>query len=167
VSGEAVLVNTGFERVRALLADRGHPHAPLWLDRPVRTCAEAAQALGVAEGQIAKSLVFRRVADDGAVLVIASGDRRVDEAKVAALCGRADGELRRAEAAFVKATTGFAIGGVAPIGHAQAMMVVIDQDLMRFGEVWAAAGHPNGVFKASPAQLSSLTGAPFADLVVA
>ena len=158
MSGETI--SAGFDRVRALLAELGHPHAPVWLEQAVRTCAQAAQALGVAEGQIAKSVIFRRAADDRAVLVIASGDRRVDEAKVGALSG----ELRRADAVFVKAATGFAIGGVAPVGHAQAPVVFIDEDLQRFDEVWAAAGHPNGVFKASPAQLSALAGAAFADV---
>jgi prolyl-tRNA editing enzyme YbaK/EbsC (Cys-tRNA(Pro) deacylase) len=158
-----VVVSDGYARVAGYLAEHGHPHTPLWLSTPARTCAEAAQALGVAVGQIAKSVVFRRVKDDRAVLVIASGDRRVDEAKVSALTG----ELARADAAFVKTHTGFAIGGVAPVSHRTSPLVFIDQDLQRFAEVWAAAGHPNGVFKASPAQLSALAGAPFADVAAA
>ncbi|OYU96649.1 MAG: hypothetical protein CFE45_19255, partial [Burkholderiales bacterium PBB5] len=87
----------GFRRVSQALAERGHPHAPRWLDVPARTCAEAAQALGVATGQIAKSVIFRRLADECAVLVVASGDRRVDTAKVAAQVG----PVGRAAAAFV------------------------------------------------------------------
>ena len=163
----------GFRRVAAVLADQGHPHAPVWLDVPARTCAEAAAALGVQTGQIAKSVIFRRSADDVAVLVVASGDRRVDEAKVAQQVG----PIGRADAAFVKQQTGFSIGGVAPVAHApqgpaapggdQAPVVLVDQDLFRFPEIWAAAGHPNGVFCLRPDDLLRLTGAPAADVVEA
>ncbi|MDH4391473.1 MAG: YbaK/EbsC family protein [Aquabacterium sp.] len=151
----------GFRRVAALLAAQGHPHAPLWLDVPARTCAEAAAALGVQVGQIAKSVVFRRLSDSAAVLVVASGDRRVDEAKVAQLVG----PLARADAAFVKQQTGFSIGGVSPVAHARAPVVLVDQELFRFPAVWAAAGHPNGVFCLQPDDLLRLTGAPAADVV--
>ncbi len=156
----------GFQRVAAALAERGHPHAPLWLDAAVRTAQEAAAHLGVAVGQIAKSVIFRRKADDGAVLVITSGDRRVDEQRVAAITG----PLGRADADFVKARTGFSIGGVAPLAHAQAahhsMITLIDRELFRYTEIWAAAGHPNGVFRLTPQALVQLTGAPVADVVV-
>jgi prolyl-tRNA editing enzyme YbaK/EbsC (Cys-tRNA(Pro) deacylase) len=152
-----------FGRVRAALAERGHPHAPLWLEVPARTSQQAADALGVTVGQIAKSVIFRRVADDAAVLVVTSGDRRVDEKRVAAITGR----LARADAAFVKARTGFSIGGVAPLAHATPPVTLIDRELFRFEEIWAAAGHPNGVFKLAPADLQALTGgAPVADVVV-
>ncbi len=152
----------GFQRVAAALAAGGHPHAPLWLEAAVRTSQEAADHLGVAVGQIAKSVIFRRRADDAAVLVIASGDRRVDEARVAAITGA----LGRADAAFVKARTGFSIGGVAPLAHAEPPVTLIDRELFRFGEIWAAAGHPNGVFRLTPDALVALTGAPVADVVV-
>jgi prolyl-tRNA editing enzyme YbaK/EbsC (Cys-tRNA(Pro) deacylase) len=152
----------GFRRVSALLAELGHPHAPLWLDVSARTCAEAADALQVQVGQIAKSVIFRRKSDEVAVLVVASGDRRVDEKKVAAQVGA----IGRADAEFVKSRTGFSIGGVSPVGHAQAPVVLIDRDLFRFDEVWAAAGHPNGVFKLAPQALVTLTRAPVADVVV-
>ena len=160
----------GFRRVAAALADQGHPHAPVWLDVPARTCAEAAAALGVQTGQIAKSVIFRRRADSVAVLVVASGDRRVDEAKVAQQVG----PVGRADAAFVKQQTGFSIGGVSPVAHAPAAqaaagwsapVVLVDQDLFRFPEIWAAAGHPNGVFCLRPDDLLRLTGAPAADVV--
>ena len=151
----------GFQRVSAALIERGHPHAPRWLDVAARTSQEAADALGVAVGQIAKSVIFRRKADDSAVLVVTSGDRRVDEKRVAAITGA----LGRADADFVKARTGFSIGGVAPLAHATPALTLIDRDLFRFAEIWAAAGHPNGVFKLSPAQLEQLTGAPVADVV--
>jgi len=151
----------GFRRVAAVLAERGHPHAPRWLAVSARTCAEAAEALAVQVGQIAKSVVFRRRSDGVAVLVVASGDRRVDEAKVAA----AVGAIGRADAAFVKQQTGFSIGGVSPVAHAQPPVVLVDRELFRFTEIWAAAGHPNGVFQLSPDELLALTGAPAADVV--
>ena len=152
----------GFRRVTGLLAELGHPHAPLWLTVSARTCAEAADALQVQVGQIANSVIFRRKADEVAVLVVASGDRRVDEKKVAAQVGA----IGRADAEFVKARTGFSIGGVSPVGHATPPVVLIDRDLFRFDEVWAAAGHPNGVFRLAPQALVALTGAPVADVVV-
>ena len=151
----------GFERVAAVLAERGHPHAPLWLETPARTSQEAADALGVSVGQIAKSVIFRRKADDTAVLVVTSGDRRVDEKRVAAIVG----PLGRADADFVKARTGFSIGGVSPLAHATPVLTLIDRELFRFAEIWAAAGHPNGVFKLAPRDLEHLTGAPVADVV--
>ena len=151
----------GFQRVSQALAERGHPHAPLWLDVPARTSQEAADALGVTVGQIAKSVIFKRRADDVAVLVVTSGDRRVDEQRVAAHTG----PLGRADASFVKASTGFSIGGVAPLAHTTTTVTLIDRELFRFGEIWAAAGHPNGVFRLSPDELVRLTGAPVADVV--
>lgn len=153
----------GFRRVTEVLAGCGHPHAPRWLEASARTCAEAADALQVAVGQIAKSVVFRREADGRAVLVVASGDQRVDPRKVAALVG----PIGRADAAFVKARTGFSIGGVSPVGHAEPPVVLVDRTLFRFDEVWAAAGHPNGVFRARPQDLVTLTGAPAADVAEA
>jgi prolyl-tRNA editing enzyme YbaK/EbsC (Cys-tRNA(Pro) deacylase) len=148
-------------RVAAALAERGHPHAPLWLAVAARTSQEAADALGVGIGQIAKSVVFRRKSDERAVLVVTSGDRRVDEKKVAALAGA----LGRADADFVKARTGFSIGGVAPLAHTEPPFTLIDRELFRFAEVWAAAGHPNAVFRLAPAELERLTGAAVADVV--
>ena len=133
------------------------------LDVAARTSQEAADALGVQVGQIAKSVIFRRKADEVAVLVVTSGDKRVDEKKVAAIVGA----LGRADADFVKARTGFTIGGVSPIAHATAPVTLIDRELFRFDEIWAAAGHPNGVFRLSPAQLEALTGAPVANVTQA
>ena len=150
----------GFRRVAGALSERGHPHAPLWLEVSARTSQEAADALGVAVGQIAKSVIFRRKDDDRAVLVVTSGDRRVDEKKVAAIAGA----LRRADADFVKAKTGFSIGGVAPLAHCEAPITLIDRELFRYTEVWAAAGHPNGVFRLAPGELQVLTGAPVHDV---
>ncbi|MGQ3050684.1 MAG: YbaK/EbsC family protein [Roseateles sp.] len=159
----------GFQRVSAALAASAHPNPPLWLEVAARTAQEAADALGVTLGQIAKSVVFRRKADGdeaGAVLVITSGDRRVDEAKLKPHTG----SLGRADADFVKARTGFSIGGVSPVGFAPseghaAPQLFIDRELFRFDIIWAAAGHPNGVFKLTPTELERLTGAPVIDVV--
>ena len=152
----------GVQRVARALHDKGHPHSPVMLDDAARTAQQAADALGIALGQIAKSIVFRRKSDDAAVLVVTSGDRRVDEKKVDALVGKTG----RADAEFVKERTGFSIGGVSPIAHANPPVVLIDRELFRFDEIWAAAGHPHGVFKLTPQDLEHLTGgAPVADVV--
>ena len=108
-------------RVARALQEKGHPHAPVMLDDAARTAQQAADALGIHVGQIAKSIIFRRKADDAAVLVITSGDRRVDEKKVDAIVGKTG----RADADFVKLRTGFSIGGVSPIGHAHPPVTLI------------------------------------------
>ncbi len=153
----------GVQRVARALQDKGHPHAPRMLDDAARTAQQAADALGIEVGQIAKSIIFRRKSDDAAVLVITSGDRRVDEKKVDAIVGKTG----RADAEFVKAKTGFSIGGVSPVAHAVPPVTLIDRELFRFQEIWAAAGHPHGVFKLRPQDLEALTGAPVADVVQA
>ncbi len=156
----------GVQRVAAVLKAKGHDHEPVMLDDAARTAQQAADALGVAVGQIAKSIIFRRKSDDAAVLVVTSGDRRVDEKKVEALVCLDGKRLGRADAAFVKTRTGFSIGGVSPLAHATPSVTLIDASLFRFAAIWAAAGHPHGVFQLSPRQLQNLTGAPVADLAV-
>jgi prolyl-tRNA editing enzyme YbaK/EbsC (Cys-tRNA(Pro) deacylase)/predicted Fe-S protein YdhL (DUF1289 family) len=151
----------GVQRVATVLQAHDHPHTPVMLDDAARTAQQAADALGIALGQIAKSIIFRRKSDDAAVLVVTSGDKRVDEKKVAALVG----PLGRADAEFVKTKTGFSIGGVPPIAHATPSVTLIDQELFRFEEIWAAAGHPHGVFKLRPQDLTLLSGAPVVDVV--
>lgn len=151
----------GVQRVVAALQSHDHPHAPLMLEDAARTAQQAADALGIALGQIAKSIIFRRKSDDAAVLVVTSGDRRVDEKKVAALVG----PLGRADAEFVKSKTGYSIGGVPPIAHTSRSVTLIDRELFRFEEIWAAAGHPHGVFKLRPQDLARMSGAPVADVV--
>src|SRR5438105_1214977 len=103
----------GVQRVAAALKAKGHPHSPVMLGDAARTAQQAADALGIAVGQIAKSIIFRRKSDDAAVLVITSGDRRVDEKKVERIVGKTG----RADAEFVKARTGYSIGGVSPLAH--------------------------------------------------
>ena len=149
------------QRVARLLQSAGHPHAPQMLDDAARTAQQAADALGIAVGQIAKSIIFRRKSDSVAVLVVTSGDRRVDERKVDALVGKTG----RADADFVKSATGFSIGGVSPFAHATEPVTLIDRELFRFDEIWAAAGHPHAVVKLTPGELEKLTGAPVADVV--
>lgn len=163
---ELKVLPEGVQRVAAELQARGHPHSPVMLDDAARTAQQAADALGIALGQIAKSIIFRRKSDDAAVLVITAGDQRVDERKVEALVCPDGKRLGRADAEFVKTRTGFSIGGVSPLAHATPPVTLIDQSLFRFEEVWAAAGHPHGVFKLSPQALVALTGAPVADVAV-
>jgi prolyl-tRNA editing enzyme YbaK/EbsC (Cys-tRNA(Pro) deacylase) len=153
----------GVQRVARALQDANHPHAPVMLDGAARTAQEAADGLGVQLGQIAKSVIFKRKEDGVAVLVVASGDRRVDEKKVSALVGK----IGRADADFVKAQTGFTIGGVSPVAHLTPPITLLDQDLWRFEVVWAAAGHPHGVFQLQPEDLQRLTGAPVVDVAQA
>ena len=154
----------GVQRVAAFLQQRGHAHLPLMLDDAARTAQQAADGLGVLPGQIAKSIVFRRKSDDMAVMVVTSGDQRVDEKKLEALVCADGKRLGRADAAFVKARTGFSIGGVSPLAHAGEVLLVLDQSLQRFDTVWAAAGHPNAVFQLSPQALAQLTAAPWVDV---
>ena len=145
----------GVQRVARALQDASHPHFPVMLDGSARTAQEAADGLGVQLGQIAKSVIFKRKQDGVAVLVVTSGDRRVDEKKVSALVGK----IGRADADFVKAQTGFTIGGVSPVAHLTAPITLLDQDLWRFDVVWAAAGHPHAVYPTTFAELLECTGA--------
>jgi prolyl-tRNA editing enzyme YbaK/EbsC (Cys-tRNA(Pro) deacylase) len=129
-----------------------------------RTSAEAATLLGCDVAQIAKSLVFRRGGTEGgAVLVIASGANRVDEAKVAALLSEPIG---RADAAFVRQATGYAIGGIPPLGHATPMPVLVDRALTVFDIVYAAGGTPNALFPIAPADLVRASGGTVADVAL-
>lgn len=154
------------ERVRAALLAAGHADTIEAFPEGTRSAAEAAAAVGCAVAQIAKSIVFRGVSDpsdpgrDRVVLVVASGANRVNPAKAACASGVS---LRRADAAWVREATGFAIGGVAPVAHAAVTPVVlVDQDLAAFYRVWAAAGSPNHVFATTPDELLRMTGGAWA-----
>jgi prolyl-tRNA editing enzyme YbaK/EbsC (Cys-tRNA(Pro) deacylase) len=129
---------------------------------PGRTSAQAAAVIGCAVGQIAKSLVFR-AASGRAVLVIASGANRVDEAKVAAALGEAIG---RADPAFAREATGFAIGGIPPLGHAQPLVTLVDRDLLAHDVVYAAGGTPHAMFPLPPAELVRVSGGTVADVAL-
>ena len=163
---EVTALPEGVQKVASLLQAKEHPHAPVMLDAAARTAQQAADALGVGVGQIAKSIVFRRRTDDAAVLVVTAGDQRVNEKKLEALVCPDGQRLGRADAEFVKAKTGFSIGGVSPLAHATPVLLLIDQSLFRFDRIWAAAGHPNAVFQLTPADLEWLTGAPVVDVAV-
>ena len=126
------------------------------------TAVDAAAAIGTTVGRIVKSLVF--MAGDRAILVLAAGPNRVDVAKVARLVGQ---PIRRANADQVRQWTGYAIGGVPPIGHAAPLETLVDQDLLDYDIVWAAAGTPNTVFAIDPAELVRITGAHVADVAQA
>ncbi len=126
-----------------------------------RSAAAAAAAIGCAVEQIAKSLIFRAETSGAPVLVLASGANRVDEAAVGAVLGQPIG---RAKPDFVREMTGFAIGGVPPVGHLTQPLAFIDRDLMGLTEIWAAAGTPNAVFSLSPEQLVALTAGQVADV---
>lgn len=149
------------QRVEDALAARGLPGRVQERSEPTRSAAEAAAAVGCTVAQIAKSLVFRGVTTGGGVMVIASGANRVDEGKVAAVLGE---PIAKADAAFVRAATGFAIGGVPPLAHATPLVVLIDQDLSRFDRIWAAAGTPNAVFPLSPDELVMISNGRLADI---
>lgn len=151
------------QRTQSLLNEAGIDIRVVEFEQSTRTSAEAAAAIGCTAAEIAKSIVFRGKQSGQAVLVVASGDNRVSEAKVKQLVGEA---LGRADADFVRAATGYAIGGVAPLGHTQAVKIVLDQDLLRFEQIWAAAGTPFSVFPLSPDALARLTGAPWSDIRV-
>lgn len=148
-------------RTAQLLRDAGIDTRVVEFEQPTRTSAEAAAAIGCSIAEIAKSIVFRGTESGQAVVVVASGDNRVNEAKVA---GKVNEPLARADAEFVRTATGYAIGGVAPIGHSRPVKLLLDQDLRRFDIVWAAAGTPFSVFPVRPDQLRSLTGADWADV---
>jgi prolyl-tRNA editing enzyme YbaK/EbsC (Cys-tRNA(Pro) deacylase) len=128
-----------------------------------RTALEAAQAVGCQVGQIVKSLVFKAKRSERPILVIASGQNRVDEKRIEALIGE---PLGKADADFVRQRTGFVIGGVPPVGHLEKLETYIDQDLLQFDELWAAAGTPHAVFRLKPAELLQMTGGQVAEIKV-
>ena len=143
------------QRVQDRLAELGFANRVVEMPETTRSAADAAVACGCQVAQIAKSIIFRAGASNRAVLVMASGVNRVDEAKVAAALGET---LAKADADFVRASTGFAIGGVAPVGHSEAPAIFIDRDLMGLASIWAAAGTPRAVFQLTPDELVRMTG---------
>lgn len=143
------------QRVQDALTAAGTDARVIALPVAARTSQQAADALGIEVGQIAKSLIFRAVPSGRAVLVIAAGDRRVEEARISALLGES---IERATPDFVREHSSFAIGGVAPLAHARSMTTFIDASLRRFGVVWAAGGTPHCVFPIAPAELVRVSG---------
>jgi prolyl-tRNA editing enzyme YbaK/EbsC (Cys-tRNA(Pro) deacylase) len=159
-----VSLSASAQRVAARLEALGYPFEVKEFPAGTRTSEEAARAVGCSLGQIAKSLVFRGRESGRPVLVIASGANRVDEGRVAERLGEAIG---RANPEFVREATGFAIGGVPPVGHAQPAVTFIDADLLAFSEIWAAAGTPRAVFRLTPEDLVAMTGGEVARLAEA
>lgn len=147
------------ERVRAALLAGGHADTITAFPEGTRTAQDAANAVGCHVAQIAKSIVLR--AGEQVVLVIASGANRVDTKKVAALIGQ---PVKPADGRWVRDVTGFAIGGVAPVGHGAGPRIFIDADLMALDPVWAAAGSPQHVFRTSAIELTRMTGGEVADV---
>ena len=143
------------QKVQDALAAGGFDNRVVEMPESTRSAADAADAVGCTVAQIAKSIVFRASRSDRPVLVIASGANRVDEARVGAALGEA---LAKADADFVRRTTGFAIGGVPPLGHAGAVEIFIDEDLMAHEAIWAAAGTPRALFRLTPDELRRMTG---------
>ena len=143
-------------RVRAAVEERGISAEFVELTETARSATDAAAALGVRVEQIVKSLVFKGAETKRPVLVLASGPNRVDEGKISSLLGE---PIEKADAAFVREKTGYAIGGVPPLGHKEAPVTFIDEDLVAQDEVWAAAGHTHVVFGVDPAVLGEATGA--------
>ena len=143
------------QKVQEALRALGFSIQVVELESTTRTSADAAQAVGCKVEQIAKSLVFEGKQSQKPILVIASGSNRVNEKRIGELISE---PLRKADADFVRQHTGFAIGGVPPVGHLEKLDIFIDEDLLQYGEIWAAAGSPHAVFKLTPADLIKMTG---------
>ena len=146
---------SGIERVEAALAELDHGYEPVVLPKSAGTSAQASDALGCDVAQIAKSLVFRGRESGRGVLVVASGANRVDENRLGRIVGE---KVQKPDADFVRQVTGFSIGGVPPVGLLQPMETIIDEDLLQYDVVWAAAGNPKAVFSLDPKELESMTG---------
>jgi len=143
------------QRVQQVLHQLGYSYEVVELPVSARTAIEAADAIGCQVGQIVKSLVFKTNRSGTPILVVASGENRVNEERIEALVAE---PLGKANAEFVRQQTGFAIGGVPPVGHIRHITTFIDQDLLQYEEIWAAAGTPNAVFKLRSNSLVPMTG---------
>ena len=150
------------DRVRAALTAAGVATRIVELSAAARTARAAAEQIGCEVAQIANSLVFRCSPSGAPLLVMASGARRVDVVRVGAVVGETIG---KADAEFVRASTGFVIGGVAPVGHVAPVRTLVDRSLLGFAEIWAAAGHPHTVFRLTPDELVRITGGAVEDVV--
>ena len=153
--------NPSVQKVRDALKVLGFTNEVMELQSTTRTSVEAAQAVGCRVEQIAKSIVFQGKQTHKPILVIASGPNRVNEKRIAESISE---PLGKADADYVRKRTGFAIGGVPPIGHLEKLEVFIDEDLLQYNEIWAAAGTPNAVFKLTPSDLIKMTGGRVASI---
>ncbi|MDB5078509.1 MAG: YbaK/prolyl-tRNA synthetase associated region [Chloroflexi bacterium] len=143
------------QKVQNALTELGYAYRVQELPHSTRTAVEAAQAIGCQVAQIVKSLVFRSKHSNQAILVVASGSNRVNEKQLAASLGE---PIERATPEFVREQTGFAIGGVPPLAHANRLRTFVDEDLLQYSQVWAAAGTPFAIFGLEPAELVKMTG---------
>jgi prolyl-tRNA editing enzyme YbaK/EbsC (Cys-tRNA(Pro) deacylase) len=148
------MLSPAARKVQEALTAGGFACQVVELPQSTRTAREAAQAVGCEVAQIVKSLIFKGRQSGRPILVVASGVNRVDEGRLGELVGEA---IERADPDFVKERTGFAIGGVPPLGHKEPLETFIDEDLLRYEEIWAAAGTPFAVFKLTPADLLAMT----------
>ena len=151
--------SSAVERVRQALLAQGLPVEITEFSQSTATSQQAADALGVPVATIVKSLVF--LAGEQVILVLASGANQVDTEKLAQAAG---GKVRRPDADRVKEATGFVIGGVAPVGHTRPLPTYIDADLLRYDQLWAAAGSPYAVFPITPQDLVRITGGRVVEL---
>jgi prolyl-tRNA editing enzyme YbaK/EbsC (Cys-tRNA(Pro) deacylase) len=151
---EQVMLSPSAQRVQNALDSFGVTLKVVELPASTRSAVEAADAVGCQVEQIAKSLVFKTQTSEKPVLVIASGPNRVNEKRISELLGES---ITKADADYVRQRTGFVIGGVPPVGHIVALYTFIDQDLLRYETIWAAAGTPNAVFQLKPADLVRIT----------
>ena len=147
------------QRVQDLITARGFPCKVIEFAESTRTSQEAADRAGCTLGQITKSMIFMGKSTRKPILVLTSGANRVNERLISEYAAEPIG---RADADFVRIVTGFAIGGVPPLGHAQQMETYIDEDLMQYKTIWAAAGTPNAIFELSPSQLQKMAGGKIA-----
>jgi Cys-tRNA(Pro) deacylase len=147
-------LSTSAQRVQDALDGLGYQNRVVEHEQTTRSAREAAQAIGCSVAQIVKSLIFRTKDSHRPVLVLASGPNRVNEARLGELVMEA---IERADPDFVQSVTGFAIGGVPPVGHRTSITTFIDEDLMHFEEIWAAGGTPNAVFKLTPKEMAVMT----------
>jgi len=142
------------QKIQDLLNSLGYQYTVIEHAESTRTAQEAADRAGCELGQIVKSLIFKGKTSNKPILVLTSGVNRVDEKRISAYAGEGIG---RADADFVRAVTGFAIGGVPPLGHIQKMETYIDEDFIPYQTIWAAAGTPNAIFELSTADLQKMT----------
>jgi prolyl-tRNA editing enzyme YbaK/EbsC (Cys-tRNA(Pro) deacylase) len=142
------------QKVQDALNALGYSLTVFEYEMHTRTAQQAADAVGCTLGQITKSLIFKGQATGKPILVLTSGANRVDEARISTYAGEPIG---RADPEFVRAVTGFAIGGVPPIAHNEQMETYLDEDLMQYESIWAAAGTPNAVFELTPTALQTMT----------
>ena len=153
-------MSKSLKRVKAALEDAKLDVEIMETGADTRTAAQAAEVAGCHVDQIAKSIIFRGETSGAAILFLTAGGNRVSEAKASALAGEA---LGKADAALIRAQTGFAIGGVSPVGHLSEVRAFMDPRLVEFDAVWAAAGTPHHIFRIAPEVLERLTGATRAD----